>query len=776
VSLPVSQIPVGGAATFTFQLEVSDGSLTDTDTVDITVTRNAAPVVDAGPTVTWLPDPAGPNQAGNYSIQLTGATASDAGVFGGGQTGLEYSWRQMTGPSAAIVQSNTLTPTIVVDSNLLTTAQNFTFQLTADDGIEQVADTVTVQWQPVANDAPVADAGMDKSFRFFDIGDPLRTVLDATGSSDSDGDTLTYQWTQVSGRAWSFSSPTSGSPTITYPNPTAQTPASETFVFEVEVNDGTSSSTDQVEITVFNNEAPTAAIAAISGLQSSGSTVVLDASGSSDPDSDTLSYSWTQVSGTSVTLTDAASAQASFTAPASPTPTDLIFEVEVSDGRFTDTERVTVTVSDNQSPAPVVAPVAARQPSGRSVTLDASGSTDADGDQLSYSWVQLSGPSLTLAGDSTATPSFDAPTVQSLTDLVFEVTVDDGAASAKAQVTVTIEPAGSITIVQRTEGGEGSFSFTSGLAALSGQLTTQNGRGSLAASLVPQGSYEVTAGDARADGFVLTSIACSDGDSTVSLDLRKATIELAPGEAVTCTFTSANARGAAEAEIDRAVAVRSSMLLASIPGSTRRIDRLSGRVPQGSMQVAGLNLTGLLGQSGSPFSATIQEGRGEVSTSLLGLRRGGAGGARWDVFAGASWQSYDIAGRDGQFGITYGGADYRASDSLLLGVMAVRDRFEQNEELPGGAGSLGGIGGGEGTGFLIGPYATYRIGDRLYADGYLAYGRSDNELTGLAGSEEAFETNRFLSQFSLTGDYMFGAGVMLRPTLAYRRLAETQEA
>jgi outer membrane autotransporter protein len=102
--------------------------------------------------------------------------------------------------------------------------------------------------------------------------------------------------------------------------------------------------------------------------------------------------------------------------------------------------------------------------------------------------------------------------------------------------------------------------------------------------------------------------------------------------------------------------------------------------------------------------------------------------------------------------------------------MAVRDHFEQDDQIPGG------IGGGEGTGFLIGPYATYRIGERLYADGYLAYGRSDNELTAVAGSREAFDTNRFLTQFSLTGDYSFGEGVLLRPTLAYRRLQETQEA
>ena len=48
---------------------------------------------------------------------------------------------------------------------------------------------------------------------------------------------------------------------------------------------------------------------------------------------------------------------------------------------------------------------------GDTVTLDGSGSTDSDGTIDSYSWTQTAGPSVTLSGADSATPSFTAPDV-----------------------------------------------------------------------------------------------------------------------------------------------------------------------------------------------------------------------------------------------------------------------------------------------------------------------------------------------------------------------------
>ena len=63
---------------------------------------------------------------------------------------------------------------------------------------------------------------------------------------------------------------------------------------------------------------------------------------------------------------------------------------------------------------------------GDSVTLDASGSSDANGDELSYKWVQLAGAPVSYSANS-ASVSFEAPKVSSTNDVVsFHVTVTDG--------------------------------------------------------------------------------------------------------------------------------------------------------------------------------------------------------------------------------------------------------------------------------------------------------------------------------------------------------------
>ena len=164
-----------------------------------------------------------------------------------------------------------------------------------------------------------------------------------------------------------------------------------------------------------------------------GQVVTLNGTVSSDPDNDPLTYQWTQISGTVVVLSNAGTANPSFTAPVvSVGGETLTFELTVIAGGESDTDTVNITVV-NVNHAPV-ADAGSNQSiaEGSPVTLDGSASFDVDTDPITYAWVQVSGPTVTLSGPNTIKPTFAAPVLGSggapgvVATLVFKLTVNDG--------------------------------------------------------------------------------------------------------------------------------------------------------------------------------------------------------------------------------------------------------------------------------------------------------------------------------------------------------------
>jgi hypothetical protein len=197
------------------------------------------------------------------------------------------------------------------------------------------------------NRAPIANAGAAQTVNEF-----AQVTLNGSGSSDPDGTTLTYSWTQQSGTIVTLSNASIAAPTFDAPDVTAvNTP--EVLRFQLTVSDGSLSRSDTVEITVEDNgqgtNSPPTADAGPDQAVLELATVNLDGTASSDPDpADTLSYAWTQAAGPDVTLTGGNTAQPSFTSPDVPanTPATLRFELTVSDGTDSATDTVNIVVSE----------------------------------------------------------------------------------------------------------------------------------------------------------------------------------------------------------------------------------------------------------------------------------------------------------------------------------------------------------------------------------------------------------------------------------------------
>jgi hypothetical protein len=281
-----------------------------------------------------------------------------------------------------------------------------------------------------------ADAGDDQS-----VNEEQFVTLDGNDSNPDTG-TISYSWTQVSGTAVSLSDATAGQPTFTAPT---VAPGGETLTFELTYEVDGENDTDSVDITVVNVNHTPVADAGDDDSIAEGSPVSLDGTDSFDSDNDAITYSWVQVSGSpTVVLGGATTATPTFTAPlgasggAPGIVATLVFELTVDDGfpadapspgyTFDDvSDTVTIEITNVNNDPVANAGVDQTVNENSDVDLNGNASSDPDSDNLTYAWTQTGGPSVLLASDNTATPSFTTPFVSSGGDaLTFELTVDDG--------------------------------------------------------------------------------------------------------------------------------------------------------------------------------------------------------------------------------------------------------------------------------------------------------------------------------------------------------------
>ena len=206
---------------------------------------------------------AGPNQTvpTNTMVQLNGSGSTDVD----GQL-LTYLWSFVsvpTGSHAVLSNPTSVNPTFTTDKK-----GSYVVQLVVNDGILNSAPaTVTIS---DVNTPPVANAGPAQT---VNVGATVQ--LTGAGSTDVDGDTLTYHWSFTSIPAGS--SATLSNATIVNPTFVADVPGN--FVVQLIVNDGTVNSTPAT-VTIGNSDIPPVANAGSAQTVSLGSLVTLSGSAS----------------------------------------------------------------------------------------------------------------------------------------------------------------------------------------------------------------------------------------------------------------------------------------------------------------------------------------------------------------------------------------------------------------------------------------------------------------------------------------------------------------
>jgi MYXO-CTERM domain-containing protein len=243
---------------------------------------------------------------------------------------------------------------------------------------------------------------------------------------------------------FALSGANTATPTFTAPEVTADTD----FVFQLAVSDGIAGtpSTATTTVTVRNVNRPPVAVATAPAFAAERSAITLDGSGSFDADGQPLTYRWTAVSAlpTGGSLANANQALATFNTGDVTGDTDVTFQLVVNDG-VVDGAAATVTVTvhnvDRAPVASLIAPLSAS--SDQIVTLNGSGSSDPDGDALTFLWTQTGGPGVVLENATSAKPTFVAPDVKKDTTLTFVLRVSDGTlVSAPATASIVIHKKG----------------------------------------------------------------------------------------------------------------------------------------------------------------------------------------------------------------------------------------------------------------------------------------------------------------------------------------------
>jgi len=198
---------------------------------------------------------------------------------------------------------------------------------------------------------------------------------------------------------------------------------------------------DKNTVTPTPNQSPTLLLTSSAVKAEQGESITFTAQ-ATDSDGTIASYQWLQTAGTNVKLADDASTSLTIIAPQVSLEESLTIALTVKDNDGASIqESVTVQITGNNlAPDVSIDSSHINAPAGKNVVLTAN-VTDEDLASVTYLWLKVQGPELSLSETSLPEVSFTAPNVMSTSEVILSLQVTDSAGQSNtAQISVNILP------------------------------------------------------------------------------------------------------------------------------------------------------------------------------------------------------------------------------------------------------------------------------------------------------------------------------------------------
>ena len=370
VSAPDHETPTdaGGNNVYDVVVQVSDGTLTDSQAIAVTVTNvnDNAPVIGSNGGGASAAISIAENSTAVTTVTATDADAGSTLTYSitGGADAAKFSIDAATGALSFVSAPDYENPTDAGGNNV------YDVVVQVSDGTLTDSQAIAVLVTNVNDNAPVIGSNGGGASASISIAENSTAVTTVTATDADAGSTLTYSITGGADAAkFSIDAATGALSFVSAPDYETPTDAGGNNVYDVvvQVSDGTLTDSQAIAVTVtnVNDNAPVigsdggGASAAISIAENSTAVTTVTAT---DADAgSTLTYSITGGADAAKFSIDAATGALSFvSAPDYENPTDAggnnVYDVvvQVSDGTNTDSQAVAVTVTNVNDNAPVI--------------------------------------------------------------------------------------------------------------------------------------------------------------------------------------------------------------------------------------------------------------------------------------------------------------------------------------------------------------------------------------------------------------------------------------